>query len=348
MLTTILGLATIFLIIIILLQISRASEMIATLKGEEKAMKTANNINATLFLLFLIFGMIGAVWSTFHYSDLFLPEPSSEHGVWLRNMFFWTLVATVPVFIITHIALFWFSFKYRHDENRKSYYYPHNNRLELIWTIIPAIVMILLVYEGLRNWYKITGPAPQEAMIVEATAQQFFWTLRYSGTDNKLGQKTVLLINSDNGQNALGQDWKDKANHDDFIAEELHMPVGKPILVKINSIDVLHSFFLPHFRVKMDAVPGIPTQFWFTPTKTTQQMREELGDPNFNYELACAELCGQSHYNMRKVVVVESQEEFDEWRKQQEPTYAKIKGASAAGTAQNNSEKAEVQTASLP
>lgn len=330
--TTILGLSIIFLIIIILFQISNASDMIAFLKGEEKSMEKSNNINALLFLLFLIFGMIGAVWSTWAYSDMFLPEPSSEHGVWIRNMFFWTLVATVPVFFITHVLLFWFSFKYKKDKTKASYYFPHSTKLELIWTLIPAIVLVFLVVEGLRNWIKITGPAPQEAMLVEATGQQFAWTLRYAGEDNKLGTKTVKLIG---GDNAMGQVWEDKDNHDDFITTELHLPVDKPVLIKINALDVLHSFYLPHFRVKMDAVPGIPTQFWFTPTKTTQQMRDELGDPNFNYELACAELCGQAHFNMRRVVVVESAKEFAEWKKSQEPTY-KALGLDKSNNQQNN------------
>ncbi len=335
MLTTILGLITIILILIILFQISKASEMLATLKGEDKSMNMANKGNALMFMLFLIFGLVGSVWSTFHYADLFLPVPSSVHGIWLRNMFFWTLVATVPVFIVTHIALFYFTYKYQHSKDRKSYYYPHNNKLELIWTVIPSIVLILLVYEGIRNWYKITGEAPKSSMIVEATAQQFMWNLRYSGADNQLGSKTVKNIGKDNGLNVLGQIWTDAKNHDDFLADELHLPINKPVLVKINSIDVLHSFYLPHFRVKMDAVPGIPTQFWFIPTKTTEQMRQELDDPTFNYELACAELCGQAHFNMRRVVVVEEEAEFEAWKAKQKTTYAKIKEAAAAesGTA---------------
>ena len=141
-------------------------------------------------------------------------------------------------------------------------------------------------------------------------------------------------------ENKLGQDWADDRNHDDFIADELHMQVGKPVLVKINSIDVLHSFFLPHFRVKMDAVPGIPTQFWFTPTKTTQQMRDETGNPDFVYELACAELCGQSHFNMRKVVVVEEEEEFKKWWAEQKVTY-NPDGGSGDEEQDNDGEKKE-------
>lgn len=320
MLTTILGLFIIALVLLIVFQIARANELVASIRGEEAVMRSSNRFNAAMFLFFLIFGMIAAIWSTFHYAPKFLPVPSSEHGVWLRNMFFWTLVATVPVFFATHIALFVFSYQYKRDGSRKAFYFPGSNRLELIWTAIPAVVMILLVYEGMRNWYKITGPAPTEATVIEATGQQFFWTIRNGGADNKIGKKSVKLIS---GDNSLGLDWQDKDNQDDFISDELHLKVNQPVLVKISSIDVLHSFYLPHFRVKMDAVPGIPTQFWFTPTKTTNQMRQELNNPNFNYELACAELCGQAHFNMRKVVVVEDEADYNKWLSQQEPAYKK-------------------------
>lgn len=343
MTATILGLIVIFLVLLIFFQIAKASELISVLKGEEKVAANTNKIHAVLFLLFLIFGLVGSVWSAFHYAPLFLPEPSSEHGVWLRTMFFWTLVATVPVFIVTHILLFGFSFKYQKKKGNIGYYYPHNNRLEMIWTIIPAIVLILLVYEGMRNWYKITGPAPQEAMVVEATGQQFLWHIRYSGADNKLGKKHITKIE---GSNTLGQDWADKNNHDDFFADEIHLPVGKPVVFKIGALDVLHSFYLPHFRVKMDAVPGVPTQFWFTPTRTTAEMREELGNPKFNYELACAELCGQAHYNMRKVVVIESEEDYQKWLKEQKPLYAQIKEQGKATAEIEGKDNAEVSMTS--
>ena len=321
MITT-LGLAAIILVLIILFQIANASDLLTALGDDDGSSDRNNKIQGTIFLVFLIVGMIGAFWSAFYYAPLYLPEPSSEHGMWIRRMFFWTLVATVPVFVGAHIALFYFSYKYKGEKGKKALYYPENHRLELLWTVIPAIVMIFLVYEGMRNWYKIFGPEPEETMIVETTAQQFAWTFRYAGDDNELGQKSVALISA---ENKLGQDWSDERNHDDFIADEMHLQVGKPVMVKINSIDVLHSFYLPHFRVKMDAVPGIPTQFWFVPTKTTEQMRQEMDDPDFVYELACAELCGQSHFNMRKVVVVEEEEDFKKWWAEQKATYAGVK-----------------------
>ena len=319
--TTTLGLITIFLVLIILFQIANANEMLASLKSRDAELEVSertNRLQGLGFLIFLVVGMIGAFWSAWYYQDFYLPYPSSEHGAWLRSMFQWTLAATLPVFVATHIALFWFAFKYRGEKKRIGYFFPESHKLEFIWTVIPSIVLILLVFEGLRNWYKITGPAPENAIVIEATAKQFQWDFRYSGKDNHLGTKTVKLIS---GDNAMGQVWTDKHNQDDFLTTELHIPLGEPVLVKINSIDVLHSIYLPHFRVKMDAVPGIPTQFWFTATKSTQQMRDELGDPEFNYELACAELCGQAHYNMRRVVVVEEPAEFKKWFNEQEPTF---------------------------
>lgn len=316
---SILGLLAIFFILIIIFQIGKATDMISFLNEDsDEVPESTNKTHGMLFLVFGIVFLAACFWSAWHYRDLYLPYPSSEHGVWIRNMFFWTMVVTVPVFVVTHILLFWFSYKYSKGKVSKFFYYPENNRLEMLWTAIPAVVLIFLVVEGIRNWTKITSTAPDNALVVEVTGKRFDWTIRYSGKDNKIGTKSVGEISS---ENALGQIWSDKANHDDFLANELHLPLGQPVLVKINAIDVLHSFYLPHFRVKMDAVPGIPTQFWFIPTKTTAQMREELKDPNFEYEMACAELCGAAHFNMRKVVIVETPEEFQKWLATQKPTY---------------------------
>lgn len=321
MLTNVLGLVIILLVLFVVFQIAKASEAISILKGGEASSKEKNNrLHGVLFLLVMIIGLPASMWSAWYYSEWFLPAPASVHGVWIDNMFFWTSVACIPVYFLTHIALFVFSYMYSGKENGKAYYFPGSNKLELIWTAIPAFVMVLLVYSGISSWYKITGDAPKDSMIVEATGQQFAWTLRYAGADNKLGTKMIKLIGSDN---TFGQDWKDAANKDDFQADTLHLVLNKPVLIKINALDVLHSFFLPHFRVKMDAVPGIPTQFHFTPTKTTAQMRKELNDPNFNFELACAELCGQAHFNMRRVVVVEEESAFKQWFAAQESLYKK-------------------------
>ncbi len=336
---TLIGIIAIFLVLIIIYRVSKASDLLGSLRGEERTQESRNNLHATLFLLFLIFGMGAAFWSCFHYAPLFLPEPSSEHGTVLRAMFQRTLWATVPVFVVTHILLFFFAWKYRQDKTKVSKFFPDDNRLELIWTLVPAVVMVFLVVDGLANWNRIMGPAPENAVVIEATGQQFYWTLRYAGKDNELGRKSVRLMTDDN---PFGQDWDDPANKDDFMADDLYLPVGQPVLVKINSMDVLHNFFLPHFRVKMDAVPGIPTQFWLTPTKTTEQMIEETGNPDFQYELACAELCGKAHYNMKKKVFVVEADEFNKWKAEQEPL-SKSFGPSVKKVSENIEEENEQQ-----
>ena len=163
---------------------------------------------------------------------------------------------------------------------------------------------------------RITAPASKEAEVIEIIAQQFAWTARYPGVkDNELGSYNYKLIDP---VNEFGLDLTDKRSFDDFKSLELHLPVGKEILLKIRAKDVLHSVFLPHFRVKMDAVPGMPTQFKFTVTKTTEQMRTETGNPNFNYELACTEICGRGHFSMKMPVVVEDEASYEAWKKTQE------------------------------
>ncbi len=175
-------------------------------------------------------------------------------------------------------------------------------------------------------------------MEIEATAQQFNWIIRYPGQDGKLGARDFKLTSA---ANQLGQDFTDPKNWDDMIAsQEFYLPVGKKVRVRITAKDVLHNFYLPQFRVKMDAVPGMPTYFVFTPTKTTAEYRNELkkypeynepydpADPTgpkrwekFEYELACAELCGKGHYSMKRILRVVPQEEFDAWYRAQESYY---------------------------
>ena len=145
-----------------------------------------------------------------------------------------------------------------------------------------------------------------------------------------------------------GLDWNDEATKDDIIPTELHLVVGKPTKVIVNSRDVMHNFDLPHFRVKIDAVPGIPTTFCFTPKYTTEEMRVRVGNPKFNFELACAQICGQSHYAMKMAVVVQTQAEFDAWIKDQKPYYetampapAVAEAAPAAEEKKNEAKKEE-------
>jgi cytochrome c oxidase subunit 2 len=227
-------------------------------------------------------------------------------------MLYITIIITGIVFLITQILLFWFAYKYQDNDKRKPFYYPHNNRLEVIWTVIPAIVLTVLVGFGLYYWFQITGEAPKNAMVVEITGKQFNWEFRYPGKDGELGKKYFKEVNEAEG-NPLGQIWSDPANHDDkYTTLEMHIVVNKPVKLIINAKDVIHDVGLAHFRLKMDAVPGIPTTMWFTPKYTTRQMKEKYGQ-DFNYEISCDQMCGKGHFTMRGVVIVESQAEFNAW-----------------------------------
>jgi cytochrome c oxidase subunit 2 len=243
-----------------------------------------------------------------------------------------TLAITGIVFVITQALLFWFSYKYQERENKQAFYFPHNNRLEVIWTVIPAITLTILVGFGLYYWFQITGEAPKDAIQIEVTGKQFNWEFRYPGKDGVFGKKYFKEVNEAKS-NPLGQIWSDPANHDDiYTTGEMHLVVGKPVKLIINAKDVIHDVGLGHFRMKMDAVPGIPTTMWFTPKYTTRQMREKYG-PDFNYEISCQEMCGKGHYSMRGTVIVESQAEYNAWLAGKQPQYIAAMGTTAPAAA---------------
>ena len=310
---------------LITFQIAKASEYVAVLRGEERSRKQSNKINAFMLLMFLIIGLIGVYYCNEKLKGKILGAPASDHGVLVDRMLYITLALTFVVFIITQVALFWFSFKYQESDNRKAFYYPHNNKLELIWTVIPAITLTVLVGFGIFYWFKITGKAPKGAMEVEVIGSQLKWEYRYPGKDGVFGKKYFKKTDEAKG-NPLGQIWEDPANHDDiYIAgEDLHLVVNKPVKMIIGAKDVIHDVGLAHFRMKMDAVPGIPTTMWFTPTKTTKQMKEETGNDKFVYEISCDQMCGKGHTGMRGTIVVETQEEFDAWMAGKKPQYATV------------------------
>lgn len=297
---------------IIVFQIAKASEYVAILRGEEKTRKESNRINGFLLLAFLIIGLFGVWYCNETLKDKILGEAASDHGEKIDMMLWITIAITGVVFIITQILLFWFSYKYQEREDRKAYYYPHNNKLELIWTVIPAIVLTILVGFGLYYWFQITGEAPKNAQVIEVTGKQFGWEFRYPGKDGVLGKKYFKEVNDAKG-NPLGQIWSDPANRDDvYTTSEMHVVVGKPVKLVIYAKDVIHDVGLAHFRMKMDAVPGMPTTMWFTPKFTTREMRAKYG-PDFNYEISCDQMCGKGHFSMRGTIVVESQGEFNVW-----------------------------------
>ncbi len=307
----------IVLVIAILYTLFRVYTLLNVASGsDKKGISSGNRINSILFLVFLVFFGGLFFWYSIAFYDEYTLPVASEHGVLTDDMFWLTMWITVIVFVVTHVLLFYFAYRYQHKEKASAYFYPDNTKLEILWTMIPAIVLTMLVFSGLKTWNSMTADAPEDAEVIEIMGYQFAWAARYPGEDNKLGDYDYRLIDA---SNQFGMDFTDRASFDDVIPREIHVPKGKPVLLKIRARDVLHSVFLPHFRLKMDAVPGMPTRFWFVPTKTTAEMRAELNDPEFNYELACTEVCGRGHFSMKMILVVDEPQDYEKWKSEQEP-----------------------------
>ncbi|NQY06818.1 MAG: cytochrome c oxidase subunit II [Flavobacteriaceae bacterium] len=312
-----------------------------------------NNINGYLMIMFVIFIHVLTVVSFWKWSDVLLPESASEHGVLTDKLLAISFAVIFFVQTITQILLHYFAFKYRGEKGKKALFYADNNKLEIIWTVIPVIVLAGLIISGLFAWNDITSiTKTDDDLEIELYAQQFGWQARYAGQDNVLGDANVRLINIDKA-NALGVDVNDPNAQDDIIVQEIHLPVGKKAIFKMRSQDVLHSAYMPHFRQQMNCVPGQVTEFAFVPTITTKEMRENetivnkvnkineirlannekiakenrglpkeeqmprLEPYEFDYLLLCNKICGKSHYNMQLKIIVETQEEYENWIKQQ-------------------------------
>lgn len=305
-----------------------------------------NKVNGYLMMGFLVFIYVITIISFVLWGDLpLLSDSASEHGPGVDSLFIVSLVIIFIVQTITQFLLYYFSFKYRGEKEKKALYFADNDRLEFIWTIIPVVVLAGLIISGLFTWTEImTTDENDDPLVVELYAQQFNWKARYGGEDNALGKANVRLIDLNSG-NILGLDTSDPNAQDDVIVTELHLPVNRPILFKMRSQDVLHSAYMPHFRAQMNCVPGMITQFGFTPTITTEEMRlrpniaqkvtninqirvkksEKLaakGEPaldryDFDFLLLCNKICGKSHYNMQMKIIVETEEEFNAWMAQQ-------------------------------
>lgn len=324
--------AAIVLIVIVIFQIAKASEYVSVLKGEEKSFKQSNKINGALMMVFLILGLIGVYWcNKLLYPKSTLVEGSASiEGEQVDHLFWITLILTGVVFVVTQILLFWFAFKYQYKKDRKAFYFPHNNTMEIVWTSVPTIVLLILIVYGLRSWFLFTGDAPKNAMQIEVTGHQFAWDFRYPGADGVFGKKYFKNIDPAKS-NSLGLIWQDNAElrqkadpaafDDIVIPGTMYLVKNKPVELLINSQDVIHDVGLPQFRLKMDAVPGTPTRLWFTPKYTTEEMKERTGNPNYTFELACDQLCGNSHYSMRAVIEVVTQPEYDVIMAKQKPAY---------------------------
>ena len=300
-----------------------------------------NSVNGYLMFAFVGFIYVFTIYSLYAWGDLVLGTPASEHGKDVDSLMAISMALIFFVQTITQFLLHYFAFKYRGKEGQKALYFADNNKLEAIWTIIPVIVLAGLILYGLYTWNNIMfvdEEDKQDAIVIELYAKQFGWEARYAGDDKTLGKANVRLIE---GINTLGVDLADPAAQDDKVVTELHLPVGKKIIFKMRSQDVLHSAYMPHFRAQMNCVPGMITQFSFTPSVTTADMRNDEGivakvdkinkirtknsakivaeggtalDPyTFDYLLLCNKICGASHYNMQMKIVVDTPEEYKAW-----------------------------------
>jgi len=305
-----------------------------------------NKINGYMMMVFLAFIYIVTILSFWYLGDLpLVSNAASEHGPELDNLMIISMLLIFIVQTVTQYLLHYYAFKYRGETGKKALFYADNNTLEFIWTIIPTIVLAALIIYGLFTWNDIMNiNEDEDPMVIELYAKQFQWTARYGGEDNVLGKANVRLIDIDKA-NILGVAEDDPNAQDDVVVSELHLPVGQQVVFKMRSQDVLHSAYMPHFRAQMNCVPGMVTQFGFTPTITTEDMRnspdmidkvqninqiriekskaltaegEQPLDPyEFDYLLLCNKICGKSHYNMQMKIIVETQEEFDAWMAEQ-------------------------------
>ncbi|MFV5691634.1 cytochrome c oxidase subunit II [Flavobacterium sp. LT1R49] len=298
-----------------------------------------NNVQGYLMFGFLAFIYIFTIYGLFKWGPLVLHTPASEHGGLVDSLMNITWVLIFIVQAITQVLLHYFAFKYRGKKDQKALYFADNNKLEAIWSVIPAVVLAGLILYGLYAWTNIMFIDDEEdTVVIELYAQQFKWTARYAGNDNVLGKANVRYIE---GVNTLGVDLGDPYSQDDIVVSELHIPKGKKIHFKMRSQDVLHSAYMPYFRAQMNCVPGMVTEFAFTPIYTTAEYRdlpfmiEKVANINnirskksielvangetaldpyaFDYLLLCNKICGASHYNMQMKVIVDTPEEYKKW-----------------------------------
>ncbi len=304
----------VLLLLLVFFFLFRVAALVSTYIWRNQRQQASGNFNSWLFLMFFIGGLI-AIYLFYRSigSDL-LGEPSTEHGYWLDSSAKLTFVLILIVFFATQAALALFMILYRYDEHRRAFFYPMNLKLEIVWTVIPLIVFMGLFLNSYVTWTKIMAIPPDDPVLVEVTGMQFNWIARYPGADRKFGRVNIRYINQ---QNVVGLDLSDPASLDDFVTGEIRIPVNRNIIFKIRSLDVVHSVNIPHFRLKMDAVPGMPTQFAFKPIRTTNAKKMETSNAWFNFSIYCAELCGRGHYNMKTDVVVDEEYVYEKWYKEQ-------------------------------
>ena len=359
---------------IALAQLVRVYELSSKLRksAEHEVDNKDNHINGLLMYVFMLLTFAGFIYLMLKYGWTGRGDAASTQGVetdWLLNLNFIIIILS---YFITNYLLFYFSYKYVRKPGVKAYFYPHNNKLEMIWTIVPAIILAVIIILGLKTWSKITSPAEPDAVRIELFAKQYDWTARYAGIDNELGKYdykltldnnelglitsntidstissmskeiltlTKLLNNRDTilndstileRKNTLSikerlfrlvtqlkesHDKKaDAAVWDDIIQRDtLFLCKGQDYEFNLRARDVLHSAYFPHFRIQMNAVPGLTTRMKLTPNMTTEEMRLKKNSPNFNFILMCNKICGGAHYKMKMIVVVKDKADYKKW-----------------------------------
>ena len=346
-------LSVLVLIAISLWQITKIFELSQAKKiNTQVADDEDNNLNGKLMFVFLIFIYGITIFSFWAYGDVLLPDAASEHGSDYDNLMWISFAIIFFVQTITQALLHYFSYKYRGAKGKKALFYADNDKLEMLWTIIPVITLAGLILYGLYTWTDImTVEENDEALVVELYAQQFNWKARYAGEDGVLGDANVRFLQDFDGKNLVGIDATDPNGFDDVVVQELHLPVCREVIFKMRSQDVLHSAYMPHFRAQMNCVPGMITEFAFTPNITSEEMRQDpevvakvkkinkiraekskelvasgdvaLDPYEFDFLLLCNKICGASHYNMQMKIIVETEKEFENWMSSQQ-TFAEV------------------------
>jgi cytochrome c oxidase subunit II len=244
-----------------------------------------------------------------------LPPLATAHGGEIDNLIGWIHIFMLILFVGWGGFFLYVLARFRRSRNPVADYEGVTSHRSAYLEIgVAAVEAVLLIGFAIPLWAARVDrlPPENEALVVQVTGEQFAWNIHYPGADRQFGRTDIKLL--DLQSNPLGLDRTDPAAKDDVtMVNQMYLPVNRPIIVRLRSKDVIHSFGVPEFRVKQDAVPGFTIPIWFTPTVTTADMRTRLGNPEFQYEIACAQLCGLGHARMRGVVTVQTAEEFQKW-----------------------------------
>lgn len=320
------------LLIIAVHQLMRVIELSREFKKTKEwaVTESDNSFNGKLMLTFMFVFFAFFFWQVDRWNDRGLPDAASVHGLKVDALWDYNIYLITFVFLVTNAVLFYFAYKYSGKKDTKAAFFAHDNRLEMIWTVVPAVVLAFIIIFGLKYWNEITDRSNDANKVtIELYAKQFDWTARYAGKDKVLGSTDYRQIS---GSNSVGMDTTDATGNDDVIVKnEFHIPVNREIEFKMRSRDVIHSAYMPHFRAQMNCVPGMITEFKFIPNKTTAEMRkdpyviqlmaginkvraEKGAEPiEFDYTLLCNKICGTSHYNMQMKIVVDTEKDYNEW-----------------------------------